>query len=179
MSSSDTIAALRAFLISVLPVGVEVVKGQDNRVPQPIGADCVTMTPILRGRLSTNVVTHSDGWPTQAQERHALQPTQVTVQLDIHGPNSSNTAQIISTLFRDGYGCDRFAETGFDVQPLFCSDPRQVPFLNEAQQIEMRWVIDAVMQANPIVTSAQEFAGDLRLHPVGAVQEVDAAFPPA
>lgn len=175
---SETIAALRAFLLSVLPVGVEVVLGQDNRVPEPVGADFVVMTIVGRGRLATNVVTYSDGGPGLAQERHALQPTQVTVQLDVHGPESSNTTQIISTLFRDGYGCDNFAASGFDVQPLFCSDPRQVPFLNEHQQIESRWSIDAVMQANPVVTVPQDFAADLRFSPVGAVKEVDAEFPP-
>lgn len=176
---SDTIAALRAFLLSVLPAGVEVVRAQDNRVPQPLAADFVVMTIIGRGRLATNTVTYSDGGPGQAQERHALQPTQVTVQLDIHGPESSNTVQIISTLFRDGYGCDQFTASGFDVQPLHCSDPRQAPFLNESQQIESRWTIDAVMQANPVVTSQQQFAADLRFSPVGAVKEVDAVFPPA
>jgi hypothetical protein len=175
---SETIAALRAFLLSVLPLGVEVIRAQDNQVPQPLAADFVVMTIIGRARLATNTVTYDDGGPGLAQERHALQPTQVTVQLDIHGPESSNTVQIISTLFRDGYGCDQFTASGFDVQPLFCSDPRQAPFLNESQQVESRWTIDAVMQANPVVTSPQEFAADLRLGPVGAVKEVDAEFPP-
>lgn len=176
---SETIAALRAFLLSVLPAGVEVIRAQDNRVPQPLAADFVVMTIIARGRLATNTVTYDDGWPSQAQERHALQPTQVTVQLDIHGPESSNTVQIISTLFRDGYGCDKFTASGFDVQPLFCSDPRQAPFLNESQQVESRWTIDAVMQANPVVTSPQDFAAALQMNPIGAVKEVDAEFPPS
>ena len=176
---SETIAALRAFLLSVLPAGVEVIRAQDNRVPQPLAADFVVMTIIGRARLATNVVTYSDGGPAQPQERHALQATQVTVQLDIHGPESSNTVQIISTLFRDGYGCDKFTASGYDVQPLHCSDPRQAPFLNESQQVESRWTIDAVMQANPVVTSPQDFAAALQLNPIGAVKEVDAEFPPS
>ena len=175
---SETIAALRAFLLSVLPAGVEVVRAQDNQVPQPLAADFVVMTILGRGRLATNVVTYDDGGPGNAQQRNALQPTQVTVQLDIHGPNSSDTVQIISTLFRDGYGCEQFTATGYDVQPLHCSDPRQAPFLNESQQIESRWTMDAVMQANPVVTSPQQFAGTLILSPVGAVKEIDAEFPP-
>lgn len=176
---SETIAALRAFLLSVLPSGVEVIRAQDNRVPQPLAADFVVMTIIGRGRLATNIVTYADGGPGLAQERHALQPTQVTVQLDIHGPESSNTVQIISTLFRDDYGCDKFTASGYDVQPLHCSEPRQSPFLNEQQQIENRWTIDAVMQANPVVTTPQDFADDLHFWPVGDVLEVDAEFPPA
>lgn len=175
---SDTIAALRAFLLAVLPTGVEVIRAQDNRVPQPLAADFVVMTIIGRARLATNRVTYSDGGAGLTQERHAMQATQVTVQLDIHGPESSNTVQIISTLFRDSYGCDKFTASGFDVQALHCTDPRQTPFLNEQQQIESRWTIDAVMQANPVVTSPQDFAAALRLWPVGDVKEVDATFSP-
>jgi hypothetical protein len=44
----------------VLATGVEVVQAQDNRVPEPVGADYVTMTPLRRPRLSTNVDTPAD-----------------------------------------------------------------------------------------------------------------------
>lgn len=175
--SSETMGALRAFLLSVLPTGVEVVRAQDNLVPQPAGSDFVVMTIIGRARLATNQVTYADGGPGLAQSRKAKMATQVTVQLDIHGPNSSNTVQIISTLFRDEYGCEKFAASGYDVQPLFCSDPRQAPFLNEAQQIEDRWTLDVNMQANPVVTTGQDFATTLRFQPVGDIREVDASAP--
>jgi hypothetical protein len=175
--SSDTISALRSFLLSVLPAGVEVIRAQDNQVPQPAAADFVVMTIIGRARLATNTVTYADGGPGLAQSRKAKQPTQVTVQLDIHGPESSNTAQVISTLFRDEYGCEKFAASGFNVQPLYCGDARQVPFLNESQQVESRWTMDAVMQANPVVTTGQDFATTLRFQPVGDIREVDATAP--
>jgi hypothetical protein len=45
---------LRAFLLSVLPSGVEVIEGQDNRVPEPQGNDFVVMTTIRRERIETN-----------------------------------------------------------------------------------------------------------------------------
>lgn len=50
---------LRAFLLSFLPSGVEVVTAQDNRVPEPDG-DFVSMTVNCRGRLATNVNTYQD-----------------------------------------------------------------------------------------------------------------------
>jgi len=53
--------ALRAFLIQILPTGVEVIEGQDNRVPEPQGTDFVVMTTILRERLETNIDTYADG----------------------------------------------------------------------------------------------------------------------
>lgn len=52
--------ALRAFLIDVLPAGVEVIEGQDNRVPEPQGADFVVMTTIRRDRIATNQDDYQD-----------------------------------------------------------------------------------------------------------------------
>ena len=95
----------------------------------------------------------------QAGGKGVQQPTQVTIQCDVHGPASADNAQIISTLLRDEYAYDQFKSVGFDVTPLYCNDPRQVPFMNAEQQIEERWVVEVVMQANPVVSVAQQFAG--------------------
>ena len=52
--------ALRAFLLAILPAGVEVAEGQDNRVAEPGVPNFVLMTPILRPRIGTNVDTYAD-----------------------------------------------------------------------------------------------------------------------
>jgi hypothetical protein len=44
----------------VLTTGVEVIQAQDNRVPEPVGADYLTITPLRRPRLGTNVDTPAD-----------------------------------------------------------------------------------------------------------------------
>ena len=59
-TQSQIQTALRSFLLNVLPAGVEVIEGQDNRVPEPQGADFVVMTPIRRTRLSTNIDQQAD-----------------------------------------------------------------------------------------------------------------------
>jgi len=102
-----------------------------------------------------------------------LQPTKVTVQLDVHGPNSAENAQTISTLFRDDFAVQAFKASGFDVSPLYASDPKQLPFENENAQIENRWVIDAVMQANQTIRASQQFADELDI----TLIDVEAAYP--
>ena len=174
LTESQALTALRAFLLSILPAGTEVVKGQDNRVAQPTGPDFVVLTPILRERMAVNVVTFTDGYPSNPQTRSDLQSVRMTVQADIHGPAGADSAQIITTLFRSEVATSAFAASVFDVMPIFNSEPRQAPFLNEAQQIETRWSVDLVLQCNPVVTTAQEFASALS---VGVVS-VDAAYPP-
>lgn len=177
LTESQTFQALRTFLLDILPAGTEVVRAQINRTPEPEGADFIVMTQVLRERLSTNVDTYSDGYlvsPANPSVVRALQPTRVTIQLDVHGPASAENAQIITTLFRSEYATDQFTVSGFDVQPLFAGDPRQMPFINGEQQVETRWVIDAVLQVNPVVTVAQQFASALQIDLV----EVDTHFPP-
>jgi hypothetical protein len=84
------------------------------------------------------------------------QSTECVMQFDVHGPNSFNNAQVISTLFRDGYAVDQMDGTG--ITPLYASDPRQLPFINGAAQYEDRWVIEAHMQIKPVVAVPQEYA---------------------
>ena len=84
-------------------------------------------------------------------------PTQLTIQTDIHGPSSADYAQVITTVFRSSYGVDQFAATGYDVTPLYCSDPRQMPWSNAENQIERVWSCDVVLQVNSIVWVPQQY----------------------
>jgi hypothetical protein len=217
--------ALRSFLLDVLPAGTPVFKAQTNRVPEPHESDFVSMTPILRKRLETNVDSYDSAQDVQvltfaalttvpivgdtvvngsatasgvvtavtttdvtvntltaqyfavgdvvSNTTHAgvvgtmtglaygsatsMQPIEMTIQLDVHGPLSGDNAQIVSTLLRDAYGVDQFATSGFDVTPLYTSDPKQIPFVNGEQQVETRWVVDVALQCNPVVTIPQQY----------------------
>ena len=235
LTEYDVLVATRAFLLAILPAGVEVVRGQDNRVPEPAGADFVVVTPVGRERLGTNVVTVVDvsftgsialatltvtavsfgslgvGSPVlgtgvapgtvvtalgtgtggvgtysispshtvtsaklAAGTRQDAQATVAKMQVDVHGPRSADNLQVITTLFRSERGLEIFAGTGISVTPLYTSDPVQLPFVNEAQQVEERWVVDLLMQVNPTVTTPQQFADQLAV----AVVSVDADYPP-
>ena len=100
----------------------------------------------------------------------------MTFQCDVHGLNSADNAQVISTLFRDSYAVDQFAGSGFgDITPLHADDPRQVPFINDQQQWENRWVVEALVQANQVVTLPQQFAGAVTV----TLLSVDATYPPS
>lgn len=101
------------------------------------------------------------------------QATQVTVQLDVHGPNGADNAQTISTLFRDGFACDALATSGVDVTPLYADDPRQMPFVNGESQFEFRWTVDVTMQVNAAALVPMQFADALVATPVS----VHAAYP--
>jgi hypothetical protein len=219
LTDAAVFTALRSFLIGILPAGIEVIKAQDNRVPEPEGPDFVTMTPLRRPRLATNIDTSADAKftgsiaaalmtitavqsgvmnigatvfgvgvaantivsaqltgsppggigtyivaPSQtlaattlsAGQTEIKQSTEVVIQLDVHGLNSADNTQVISTLFRDAYGVAQFAGSG--VTPLYADDPRQVPFINAEQQYEQRWIVDVHLQIDPVVAVSAQFA---------------------
>jgi hypothetical protein len=114
------------------------------------------------GGTGTYTITPSQtvaSGPIYAGTKAVEQSTEITVQLDVHGPNSAQNAQIVSTLLRDDFACEFFAGTSLDIQPLYAADPRQVYFDNGEQQYEERWIVDACLQANPVVSVPQQFAG--------------------
>jgi hypothetical protein len=49
-----------------------------------------------------------------------------------------------------------------------------MPFFNGEQQVEFRWVIEAVLQVNTTVTTPQDFAANASI----GIINVDAAYPP-
>lgn len=129
------------------------------------------------GGIGTYSVTPSQtvgSRPIAAGAQAFLQPVKCVMQLDIHGPTSADNAQVISTLMRDAYGVTAFAALNPNVIPLLADDPRQMPFLNAAQQYENRWVVEAWLQANVTLTAPLQYADVLAVD----VVSVEEAFPP-
>ncbi len=216
---------LRTFLLGILPAGIEVVRGQDNRVPEPSGSDFIVFWPLRRRRLSTNIdafadaaytasiagtlmtvsavqlgvvqpgaqvfgtgvaggtqitsqVSGSTGGPGTYQVSVAQaipaqvvasgvqdisQSVEITYQLDVHGPGSSDNAETITTLMRDDYAVEAFAALNPAVSPLHADDPRQMAFINEESQYEDRWIVEALIQAVQTLAVPQQAAAQLQV----------------
>jgi hypothetical protein len=233
-TSTDIFAILRSVTLDILPAGVEIIRGQVNRVAEPKGADFVVMWPLSMPRLGTNANTYVDcvftgsiasttltvsavsgnplfpgklmanspvfgvgvaagtvvvqqltGTPggigtyqlntpqTVASEKMAAgieyltEPVEAVVQLDFHGPQSWNNSATFTNVFRDARGValfDQEWESRFNgnmahsLQPLFCEDPKQIPFINAEQAYEDRWIVAAHLAANLTVGMPQQFA---------------------
>ena len=150
---------LRAFVRDVLTLtDLNVVKGQANRVPMPVGPDFVVLTPTGRAQLATTVRTYepSDDPAPAVGQRDTQRQTRLDVQVDVYGPAAAENVQIVSTLLRDMYGCDFLGP--YLVQPLYCGDPRQMPLVTGEQQYLARWMLGATLQFNPTVSTSQQFA---------------------
>lgn len=152
LTEDMVLTGLRAFLLAVLPTGIEVVQGQQNRVPEVRGPNHIVMTPARRDQMAST--THS--YDRTAGTNTVTRSTGFHCTLDIYGPDGSDNAQVVSTLLRDEYGCEFLKPYG--IQPLWCDDGQQMPLVNGEFQYEARWMVRAVLQANPAVVVPQDFA---------------------
>ena len=108
----------------------------------------------------------------------AMQSTKITFQIDVHGPNSADNAQIITTMFRDTYAVIAFANAVdgngnpiIGVTPLLADDPTQTPFINAEDQYEDRYVIEAMVQADQVVSGiSQQFADVVDVDVISVVE---------
>lgn len=131
------------------------------------------------GAAGTYQVAPAQSAPTAVMTggtRGMTQETQVTWQVDVHGPNSEDNAQAITTAFRDEFAVTFFAglpPPQNQVSPIHADDPRQLNFINAEEQFEDRWVIEVHLQVNPVVLVGVAFAD------AASVTVVDAStFPP-
>ncbi len=160
---------LRAFLVLVAPDGMPVVRGLDNLVPQP-NEPYVLFTEITQQRITTNISTFTDPG-VGVGARATRMGTVLTFQVDCYGPASADLANAIANLLRDDFGCRALAPVA---QPLYAGEPRLMPLVNGEEQYERRWMLEAVLQWNPVASTPQQFAD--RLEP--SVINVDERYPP-
>jgi hypothetical protein len=125
-------------------------------------------TPGGVGDYRVSVSQTLDSTTLLAGLRNDLTPHEWTIQIDVHGPLSGDNVSRITGLFRSEYATTAFAQTGFDVQPLYADDPSQRPFINAEQQYEYRWGVDLCLQVNPVVKTPQQFADELEATAVAA-----------
>lgn len=154
---ANVYAVLGAFVASMLGLASgQVVQGYPNRVAMPLGP-FVLMTGMLKKRLRTNVDNFagtSDPAPAPGPVT-SEQGQQITVQLECYGPQSSDWSDILSTLLRDNVAYLALAPA---CAPLYADDPVRAPLTNAEQQYEDKWIVSALIQYNPIVTTAQTYA---------------------
>lgn len=95
--------------------------------------------------------------------------SEIHYQMDVHGPHSGDNAAVITTIFRDGRGVGQLLAAGAalnpplsrPLSPLWCEDPRQVPFTNDSNQWEERYVVTARLQIDQWLQLPQQFAASV------------------
>ncbi|HDL6968283.1 TPA: hypothetical protein PXM11_003754 [Yersinia enterocolitica] len=171
VTEDDLTTALRGFLLSL--ISGEIVVSQENLVSTPLGEFC-TMTSLGITRLSTNRKTYHDTGNPVGGTSSDISSAKWRCQLDFYGDSAHDNANIISTMMRSDYACEKLKASGIEMQPLYADEPHNTTMINGEQQYESRWTMDAHFQFNPVITTPMEFADELN---IGLV-EIDAKYPP-
>lgn len=146
------------------------------------GTKVVSQSSGTPGGVGVYVVSASQNISSRtlsAGHQDIAQAVKWAIQLDFHSKDpriAGDAAVTFSTLFRDAYAVESFAaqSPATGVVPLYCEDPKLVPFTQDQQQYEERWVVEALLQANVIVSVPQQFADAVSVQLI----DVDAVYPP-
>lgn len=107
-----------------------------------------------------------------------MQEAEATIQLDFHASDGSagDLAQTVTTLMRDPFATSQFASQtpNYGISPLHADDARQMPFVNDQQQVEWRWIVEAMLQSDQVLSVPQQYADSVSVE----VVSVEAAYPP-
>lgn len=157
MTDYNVFKAMRGFLVLLFP-SVEVIRTQVDNVPMPKGA-FIAINEIGRKRLATNERSYTDNYDPDVEvqipgTQNTKMQTQVSMQVDFYGDGSADRCQTFSTLFRDFYAVDNFAD---GATPLYATDPSQSPLIAGEEGFIERWRCEAYLQINPVITTPMEF----------------------
>ena len=139
----------------------------------------LTGTPGEIGTYEVSVSQVLSSETMSAGAKTMIQSAEIVVQLDFHSSDltSSDFSQTVSTALRDEYGVDFFAALSAPlngVVPLYADDPAQRPFINAENAWEYRWVLDAKLQVDQIVTVPQKYADAVDV----TLADVSVLYPP-
>lgn len=126
---------VRTWLLSLFP-DTPVVRGYQNGVPVPENGIVMTLMPEKRlDQLSQET---DDGTMI------IFDSIQATMQIDCYGTNSHALCREISSMWQSL----PTTEVMQNCQPLYCSDPKDLTFVNEAGQYELRFMTMLELQYN-------------------------------
>ena len=166
ITDQDVFTAMVALLATFLPADTQVVQGQDNQVAMPAGG-FVLLTSGGMTRMGTNVESYS----IINQTKSIVVSTRYAVAIDLVGPLSQSWAMQLQTLFRDEYATSLMPA---NIQPLYADDPVQIPLVAGEAQYEQRWRVQAHLEYNPTITTAQQSATSISV----GIKPIDQTFTP-
>ncbi len=135
----------------------------------PASPGFVTMQLTRGQRLNYNIDTWdvTDPAPTETDsETH----WQERMQIDFYGASSGDWSRVFAGLWRDEVGCLALAP---NCQPLYHDEPLLAPLEDDELQYEQRWLCQAFLQYNPVISPLQDFADTLSV----TLINVDEAYP--
>jgi len=172
-TSDDLLGALRAWLLTQVPAGVEVVQAFDSGVPEPrvqdpadpggtVPVGFVTIQTVHEARLSTTGSSYEDGGHNGVDTFQDLsESAEWVAQVDVYGPLAEDWARGMELQFASMPAVDFFGQQLAGLAPLFAEDRRQAPIVDGEKQYERRIVLVLHLNYTVAAQVPQDFAAAL------------------
>lgn len=160
-------AAMRAFVLEVLPTGTTVLQSRQNRTPPPRGM-LVLITPLSRQLIGTGSTRYGP------QSCTLLRQEQLATQISLFGTGAADAAQTLFTLWRDVWSTTFFANLAAQqngmprLAPLYADNAECLPYVNAQQQYEPHWQLSLHSQLTFSITLPAATATAATVHSVAA-----------
>lgn len=155
----DLYKDIRKFLLGLFPEATtQIVQFGQNISTLPYGA--IVMNILFEKDFDYST-THYDKVKGEAYVQNSVQ---ATLQLDFYGEESQARSRVVANLWRNFYATDRLTVC----QPLRARDPRHLPYINDSNLYEDRYMLELTLQYNPEITHKQDFVDsfDIQINPV-------------
>ena len=164
--STVLVQALGDMCAAYLGSTVVIRRGWQNAISRPPASPWVQITPLAAARHGTNRHVGNNPGSPYGQEVVAgtvgiVQPRSRRVQLDFFGPDAARWAHVISAALWDMVGCDFLAPYG--VTPLEADDPRDLSGMEGTEQAVTRWMFEARLQVNRVVSLPLDYFSNVNL----------------
>lgn len=176
LTDNDIYDALIGFFELIVPSGTPILRGQQNRVPQP-NVDYVLMTTLGAPRRigtnadSTEAVFDADGNITGFVAA-VTTDYEYRVQADFYSSLAESWAIAAEQLWRDTIG---WTAMPAGMKPLYTEDARQLPLIGAENQWIQRWTMTLVLDYQPTWMQPTEAATAVTVIP----EPIDVFLPPA
>ena len=152
VTHKDIYKEVQAYLLGLFSCPPQtVIQGYQNNNPLP--DEAVVMTILFENELDM-AVSHYD---PAADKTAVQQSVEVTMQVDCYGENSHAMARQIASMWQSL----PTTEVLQNCQPLYCGDPKDLTFVNETGQYELRFMVGLELQYNTKYENAVQSAIDM------------------
>lgn len=150
ISNQELYREVRLFLLGLFPdASAQIIQTTQNN--QPLPENAITMQVLFDSNMDESVTTYNP--PDEAMVQNSVE---VRLQLDFYGELAESRSRIVANLWKNYYGTDNMTIC----KPLYVQSRQRLPYINDSNQYEDRFILDLALQYNPQITHAQDFAED-------------------
>jgi hypothetical protein len=151
----SVIEALGAFIQPFVGT-TQIIRAQVNRVAMPVGS-FVELTEIA----SNDLEVPRQWYDRTNSQRDIIGPKRLMIQADFYGESSGDWCAAVKTVWRTAYTTAQFPA---GIAPLYCDDGNESPLITGEEQYERRWILNMLLQYNPVVCVPQLAADTLKMN---------------